>query len=54
MEANSMYDLFPTETKVWLVKFFQSSIQSSSMDLGMVNEDFKINLKPMDCENVCK
>jgi hypothetical protein len=49
-----MYGLFPTETKEWLVKIFQSNIQSSSMDLGMVNEDFKRELKPMVWENVCK
>jgi hypothetical protein len=37
-----------------LLKVIQSSIQSFSVDLGMVNEDVKIKLKPMVCENVVK
>ena len=46
-----MYGLLPTGTKELLLKIIQSSIQSSSVDLGMVNEDFKIELKPIVCEN---
>lgn len=49
-----MYGLLPTGTKELLLKIIQSSIQSSSVDLGMVNEDVKIKLKPMVCENVVK
>jgi hypothetical protein len=49
-----MYGLFPTGTKVLLLKSIQSSIQSSTLDIGMVNEDFKIELKPIVCEYVCK
>ena len=49
-----MYGLLPTGTIKWLVKNVQSNIQSSRVDLGMVNEDFKIKLKTMVCENVCK
>jgi hypothetical protein len=49
-----MYGLLPTGTKKLLVKIIQSSLQSSSVDLGMVNEDFNIELKPMVCENVYK
>ena len=37
-----------------LLKIIQSSIQSFSVYIGMVNEDFKIELKPIVCENVRK
>ena len=49
-----MYGLLPTGTKELLLKIIQSSIQSSSVDLGMVNEDFKIEFNPIVCEYVCK
>ena len=45
-----MYDLLPTETKELLLKSIQSSIQSSIMDLGMINDDFKIEIKAMICQ----
>ena len=51
VEANSIYGLLPTGIQELLLKIILSSIQSSSVDLGMVNEDFKIELKPMVCEN---
>jgi hypothetical protein len=31
----SVYGILPTETKEWLLKIIQSSIQSSSVDIGM-------------------
>ena len=49
-----MYGLLPTGTKELLSKSIQPSIQSSTVDLGMVNEDFKIELKPIACKYVCK
>jgi hypothetical protein len=49
-----MYGLLPTGNKEFLLKIILSSIQSSSVDLGMVSEDFKVELKPMVYENVCK
>ena len=49
-----MYGLLPTGNKEFLLKIILSSIQSSSVDLGMVNEDFKIKFKPIVCEYVCK
>jgi cellobiose-specific phosphotransferase system component IIC len=49
-----MYCLLPTGTKKMLLKIIQSSIQSFSVYIGMVNEDFKIELKPIVCENVRK
>jgi hypothetical protein len=45
-----MYGLLPTETKVWLLESIKSSIQNSSVDPGMVNEYFKIEIKPMVCQ----
>ena len=42
-----MYGLFPTETKGLLLERIKSSIENSTVDLGMVNEDFKIELKPV-------
>ena len=42
-----MYGLFPTETKELLLERIKSSIENSTVDLGMVNEDFKIEFKPM-------
>ena len=45
-----MYGLLPTGTKEWLLESIQSSIQSSSVDLGMINEDFKTEIKPMVCQ----
>jgi hypothetical protein len=46
-----MYGLLPTATKEMLLKSIQSSSQSSTVDTGMVNEDFKIELTPMVCES---
>ena len=45
-----MYDLLPTETKELLLKSIQSSIQSAIVDRGMINEDIKIEIKPMVTE----
>ena len=41
-----MCGLLPTETKVWLLESIQSSIQCSRVDLGMINEDFLIEINP--------
>jgi hypothetical protein len=46
-----MYGLLPTEKKDMLLKSIKSRFQSSSVDPGMVNEDFKTELKPIVCEN---
>lgn len=35
------FDLLPTETKVMLFEITQSTVQSSSVNSGMVKEDFK-------------
>ena len=51
VETNSMYGLLPTATKEMILESIQSSFQSSTVDLGMVNEDFQIELKSMVCEN---
>jgi hypothetical protein len=48
-----MYCLFLTDTKELLLKIIQSSIESYSVDLGMVKEVFKVEIKTMVCENVC-
>jgi hypothetical protein len=42
-----MYGLLPTGTKEMLLEIIQSSIQNSSVNQCTVNEDFKIELKPM-------
>ena len=47
IEANSMYGLLPTGTKKVLLDIIQTSIQNSNVHTGMVNEDFKIELKPV-------
>ena len=40
------FHLFPTETKEMVFEITQSTVQSSSVNPGMVNEDFKGKLKP--------
>jgi hypothetical protein len=42
-----MYGLLPTGTKKVLLDIIQTSIQNSNVHTGMVNEDFKIELKPV-------
>jgi hypothetical protein len=45
-----MYGLLPTGAKMGLLESILSSIQSSNVDLGMINEDFKIEIKPLICQ----
>lgn len=44
-----IYGLLPTETKKLLLKIVQSSSPSSSVRLGMINENCKREIKPIDC-----
>jgi hypothetical protein len=44
-----MYCLFLTGTKELLLEIIQSSIEGYSVELGMVNEAFKVEIKTTVC-----